>query len=125
MQRIHYTQSQFDDNFARFRPPDLIAWPLDFMFVDQETFTRLYSASETAVVGVAEVKVVSARHLFLLKLHAMRQQQDCRFSKNFGDAVALLRSGKTGIENRHDLLALCTRYASRGIYDKLEVELGE
>ena len=118
MLRIKDTATQDDDRFARYSPPDLAAWPIDFMFVDDPTFENLYSESNPSTIGVAETRTVSARHLLILKIHAMKQGQDQRTSKDFNDALGLLRAGVTGVMPE-ELLALCDRYADREIYDKL------
>jgi hypothetical protein len=118
MLRIKYTAIQDDDSFARFSPPDLTAWPIDFMFVDDTTFEHLYSDSSLTTIGVAETRTVSARHLLILKIHALNQAQDHRVLKDLNDALGLLRAGVTGV-TPEDLLALCSRYANHDVFDKL------
>lgn len=124
MERIKYHPDQLDDHFARFQPPDLAYWPIDFMFVDDDTFEKLYADGSPMAIGVAEPRVVSARHLLTLKIHALRQGQEHRRAKDLGDAAALLRSGLTGL-CQPELEALCLQYADRTVYVTLRGELKE
>lgn len=122
MLRIKFSAIQDDERFARYIPPDLAAWPIDFMFVDDETFEKLHSESKPANIGVAETRTVSARHLLILKIHALNQDQSHRETKDFNDAFGLLRAGVTGV-TPEELLTFCTRYANRALYDKLRPAL--
>jgi len=119
MVRIKYDVIQNDDRFSRYSPPDLAAWPIDFMFVDDATFENLYSESQVIPVGVAEPHIVSARHLLILKLHALKQAQEHRTLKDFNDVLELLRSGLSGV-TRDELRLLCEKYANSEWYTKLE-----
>ena len=122
LSKLKYSEFQCDDRFARYNPSDLAAWPIDLMFVDEATFRKLSDSSELIPVGVAQVRVVSARHLAILKIHALKIFQSQRFNKDFTDLASLLRSGKTGISDQ-ELLELCLRYASSDLYDRLKQEL--
>ena len=117
-QRLRYIVGQDDDRFARFRPEVLGGWPIDLMFVDDVTFDKLHGESLEMQVGVALVRVVSARHLAILKIHALKYIQEDRYAKDFSDLVYLLRSGKTGL-GKQELLELCQRYASVELFDKI------
>lgn len=124
MGKLKYTAGQNDDRFARFRPESLGSWPIDLMFVDNLTFEKLAADAVEFDFGFAHASVVSARHLATMKIHALKQYQDHRFAKDYGDLVWLLRSGKTKL-TEEDLRALCERYATAGLFDKLKSELGK
>ncbi len=88
------------------------------MFVDDATFAKLSAAAVSAQIGVASgIKVVSARHLANLKIHALKHLQPHRFAKDYQDLVWLLRSGKTEL-SKQEFLELCRRYASDELYRK-------
>lgn len=123
-ERLKYIPSQDDDRFSRYRPEVLGGWPIDLMFLDDITFNKLQAESLEMQVGVATVRVVSARHLAILKMHALKYFQEDRFAKDFGDLVYLLRSGKTKI-NRQELAELCQRYASGELFEKLKENINE
>lgn len=122
LKRLKYQVSQSDDRFARFRPETLAAWPIDLMFVDDQTFAKLLADSQVTKIGVATVRVVSARHLATLKIHALKHYQEHRHLKDYNDLVALLRLERTGI-SESELRALCERYASIDLFDKIKREL--
>jgi len=118
---LKYDKGQDDERFARFTPHSLSNWPIDLMFVDEATFLKL---SEQAVVknfGEAEAKVVSARHLATMKIHALKHFQDHRFSKDFSDLMSLLKSGQTGLTDE-ELKELCIKYAGSELYNKLKMD---
>ena len=122
MEKLQYRKGQDDERFARFRPDALVNWPIDLMFVDDQTFQKLMDQSIEAAFGSAGVRVVSARHLAIMKIHALKTFQQHRFVKDYNDLIALLRSGRTGITS-DELKELCHRYATPGLFKKLQKEL--
>ena len=122
MNKLQMQATQNDDRFARFHPDALAGWPIDLMFLDDATFAKLYEQSQEFAFGPARARVASARHLVALKLHALKQNQEHRFAKDWGDIVALLRSGRTGL-TVEDLQALCARYGTPEIFEKLKNEV--
>ena len=117
LQRLKYTIGQNDDRFARFRPAEIGEWPIDFMFVDSSTFEKMYSSSQQATVGVADVRVVSAHHLLILKVHALKHYQAHRYAKDYNDALWLLRSEKLDIAES-EFKEICQQYATIALYEK-------
>lgn len=124
MEKLHMQAGQNDDRFARFRPASVVGWPIDLMFVDHDTFTKLFEQSIEMSFGPARARVASARHLVALKLHALKQGQVHRLAKDFGDIVGLLRSGRTGL-TAEELESMCLRYATVEWFDKLKSEVPE
>lgn len=122
MDKLQMTATQKDDRFARYRPAAMAGWPIDLMFLDDQTFAKLLEQSEEFAFGPTRARVASARHLVALKLHALNQNQEHRFAKDWGDVVALLRSGRTGLAV-DDLEALCARYATPAIFERLKSEV--
>lgn len=122
LERLNYKCNQNDDRFARFEAKDIAAWPIDLMFVDDNTFKKLYSQSISDEVGVAKVRVASARHLVTLKLHALKNYQEHRYVKDLNDVLQLLKNSKTGI-SKTELSELCEKYADSALFDKLVSEL--
>lgn len=120
-ERLHYSPQQNDDRFCRFRPESILTWPVDLMFVDDETFAKLNSDSAEILVGVANVRVVSARHLAILKIHALKYFQEDRYSKDLSDLRYLLRSGGTGI-TVEELRDICLKYADLQLFETIKGE---
>lgn len=121
LNKLKYKSDQNDDRFARFAPDTALAWPIDLMFVDKETFTKMFVDSVPFEIGEAMIKVVSARHLATLKIHALKQYQEHRYLKDFNDLVALIKSNKTGITDE-ELKLLCEKYADVSLYEKLKMQ---
>lgn len=119
MGKLNYQVGQNDARFARYRAASLANWPIDLMFVDAETFAKMYAASKEVEYGEARARTVSARHLATLKIHALKNYQPHRYSKDLSDLDSLLQSGQTGITDEQ-LKALCERYASLDLYYKIK-----
>lgn len=120
--KLDYQPGQSDTRFARFRSIHLAAWPIDLMFVESSTFQKMYAESEVFELGVSKVRVVSARHLATLKLHALKVYQESRHLKDYNDLVGLLRAGKAVFEEG-EFRDLCLRYASLELFEKVSQEL--
>ena len=123
LERLKYKPHQDDDRFSRYQPPELAAWPIDLMYVDDLTFEKLFSAARDMIIGVSEVAVVSPEHLVALKIHALKNFQPHREPKDYGDLLALLRTAASNIDSP-ELEQLCLRYASHDLYDRLNKDLG-
>lgn len=121
MEKLNYEAGQNDHRFARFRSRTISNWPIDLMYVDAETFSKLKAESRKMTFGEAEVGVISPKHLAILKIHALKHFQEYRYSKDFSDLEALLRSGQTGISDT-ELKELCERYADIELYNKLKIK---
>ena len=122
MSKLNYTVSQDDDNFTRFKPDSLAAWPIDLMFVDDETFKKLMQERVEKIVGSTPVSIVSARHLATLKIHALKHYQEHRFIKDYNDLIGILRSKKAEI-SEEDLKELCVKYANIELFNRLKEDL--
>ncbi len=119
---FNYKIGQNDSNFARFRSDILTSWPLDLMFVNDETFSKLLAEAKIGTLGDSSVKIVSPRHLAILKIHALKKYQEHRFVKDYNDLVSLLKIPAVGISN-DELRELCLKYATMELFNKLKNEL--
>ena len=123
-QKLRYKKGQDDDRFARFMPDTLAAWPIDLMFVAADTFSKLYAGAHEVDMGAVRVKVPAVRHLITLKLHALKHYQEHRHAKDYGDVLALLRTGKSGL-TMGELEALCLKYADAQLFQRISSDMGE
>ena len=121
--RLSYKAGQNSSVFARYRA-DLGTWPIDLMYVDDDTFKKIYDNAKDSDVNVGGVKVISPEHLVMLKLHALKHFQPERFSKDYSDLILLLKTG-TAKMTKAELEGLCLKYATSELYEKIisEVEL--
>ena len=120
--KIRYQSDQSDSHFIRYRPDTIAAWPIDLMLVDDGTFGKLHSDARSTDLGVIEVKVVSPKHLIMLKLHALKVYQEHRYARDYNDVIQLLRHACPELRNEA-LRDLCVRYADVALYEKLEKDL--
>lgn len=116
MSQLRYKVGQDTDQFARFRPDTIAAWPIDLMFVEPNTFDKMLSDATQVEFGMVQVPVVSLRHLVALKIHAMKVPQEHRDAKDFSDLLFLLKKSEM---RKEELFALCERYASVELFDRL------
>ena len=122
MSKLRYTERQSDNNFSQFAPSEIAAWPIDLMYTDDSTFEKVFSGAVLRDLGLATVPVAAPRHMVLLKLHAMKQVQEHRFAKDYGDVLFLLRHPECGI-TRDELRGFCQKYAAEGLFDRLNADL--
>lgn len=122
LKKLRYKAYQDDPRFSRFEPPELAAWPIDLMYVDDTTFEKMHAAANETEIGVAAVRVTSPEHLVTLKIHALKYNQPHRRPKDYGDLIALLRTAASKI-TEEELCALCERYADGKLYEKLSKDL--
>ena len=92
------------------------------MYVDDQTFAKLLSDSRVFSFGETEARVVSARHLAALKIHALKFDQAHRRAKDYGDSLALLRLPETTL-TLLELEELCSRFAGAQLFRKLKEDL--
>jgi len=116
--RLKYSLGQNDQHFARYRHQELLGWPIDLMFVDPVTFDKLLRDALPATIGVADVRVISSRHLLLLKLHALRHYQEHRFAKDYNDVLWLIDLPNSCVSDS-ELRAMCDKYACQAVYERL------
>lgn len=119
LERLDYSSDQLDERFARYRSQQIASWPIDLMFVDTKTFATMYGESLEVSVGVARVQVISARHLVMLKIHALKHFQEHRYLKDFGDVLGLLRARKA-VFSDEELKGLCVKYATEDLYKRIK-----
>lgn len=113
---LKYQEFQKTEVFARFKPSQIAAWPIDLMLVAPNTFNQMYQEGSEVLFGQAKVKIPSIRHMISLKLHAMKQRLEHRESKDLLDIIELRKISKI---NDEELLELCTKYDRIDVYEKI------
>ena len=117
MELLRYSIGQNTETYARFRPDTIAAWPIDLMYVDVGTFSKMQAASTLADFGAVEAPVAGIAHLVALKIHALKEFQEHRDAKDFSDLLFLVR--KSNISDP-ELLQLCERYASGKLFKRIK-----
>jgi hypothetical protein len=122
MSKLNYSPQQNDERFARFRPKSIAAWPIDLMFVDDETFEKMYAESIRTSFGLTDAQLISVRHLIILKIHSLKYYQEHRHARDYGDLLSLLRSGNSNLPDE-ELKELCRHYADIKLYTRIHEDL--
>ena len=102
------------NNFAQFNQRDDDG--LDLMFVSEETFGKMWPASETRTFDAVDARVPCLDHLLALKLHVLRQGLAHRTSKDANDVEELLRRNKVNLSDPH-YEQLFLKYGNRELYE--------
>ena len=96
-------------------PPYL---PTDILFVDQETMRGiLEEAGEADLVG-QKLRVPSLKHLFALKLHALKNNLKHRESRDLRDIIELVKHHQIDVKS-DSFRDLCRKYGNEMIYEKI------
>ena len=122
MEKLNYKHGQNDSRFSRYQPQNMANWPIDIMYVNDDTFSEIYKSSREDNFGEASVRVVSPRHLIFLKLHALKHYQEHRFSKDFSDLMSLLKMKDRDLSDE-ELKEKTLKYASEELYARIQSEL--
>lgn len=118
---LRYTALQTHEVFARFKPPQLAAWPIDLMFVDEDVFERLLADAVPADFGSVKAGVPSLKHMLALKLHALKQRQAHREHRDFIDVLKLRELSRI---SDGELFELCQKYDRVDLYEKIAAHKG-
>lgn len=100
--------------FAQFTQP--VGDGFDLMFVDDQTFGKMWDASEERTFGELKARVPCLDHLLALKLHALRQNLSHRTSKDADDVEVLLRRHEINLGDPH-YETLFLKYGNRELYE--------
>ena len=122
LEKLRYTPFQDDERFSRFKPAELASWPIDLMYLDDQSFDKMLVAAQEINMGTVNVPVVSAEHLVALKIHTLKYYQAHREPKDYGDLLALLRTAAAKL-SEVELRALCEKYASIELFERLAKDL--
>jgi hypothetical protein len=121
LQAAGYHKEAETEHFSRWRHHSLAAEDVDVMLVSATTFAALASDAVTMQLGSAALRIPSAKGLVALKFHAMKNNPD-RFAKDIADVLALARCAPEELP-AEELRALCGRYGTPALRDKLEILL--
>lgn len=124
MDKLKYREDQNDNCFSRHRPINLDNWPIDFMYVNDDTFEKLFAASKKANFGDAEVQVAAAEHLIRMKLHALKYFQKHRFSKDYSDLIGLIAYLDLDYKSE-DFKQQCIKHANIEMFERIKNDLNQ
>ena len=105
--------------FAQFNHPNAGSLPLDLMFVNEDTFSKLHATAVAAPSSVPGVWVVSLLHLLALKRHAVKHGHSARIVKDAEDVIQLIQ--KNGLNPEADALRdVFQKHGTPEFYEKIK-----
>jgi hypothetical protein len=106
--------------FAQFNHSSAGSFPLDLMFVNEETFSKMRAEAVAAPsITKSGVWVVSLLHLLALKCHAIKHGHSGRVVKDAEDVIQLIQ--KNGLDPETPALrALFQKHGTQEFYDKVK-----
>lgn len=119
MCKLKYKSFQNDERFSRYHTDNYSNWPIDLMYVDSETFDKLFKDSTSGTLNDMEVQIISPLHLALLKIHSLKHFQEHRYVKDFQDLVWILKNKLSNLSD-NELKAYCKKYADQNLFNKLK-----
>lgn len=114
---LGYVAMQQHEVFARFKPNEIAAWPIDLMFVQRPIVDQMLAEALMVDFGSVSSPIPSVRHMVALKLHALKQRQQHREEKDFLDIKRLIDLAKISDE---ELRQLCVKYDRIDVYERLK-----
>ena len=113
-----YTVYSEHDNFSQFTPLAKEQLPVDFMFVNEQTFSKMYPEAVEGVLGGVKVKHPSLLHLIALKLHVIKQALPHRELKDLYDVIQLVQINQVDTQ-AESFKELCEKFGNSKIYEIL------
>ncbi len=106
-------------NFQQYERPGVASWPLDLMLVNDPTYEELKANSLAADVMRATLRMVSLKHLLVLKLHVLKQQKLHRFLDDFTDVIELVKANRLDLQSP-EYRDLFLKYGTPDLYEKIQ-----
>ena len=97
---------------------DPLLMDIDFMFVDEETLSKIIKDSKKVNIAGCEFRVSSLEHLIALKLHAVKYNLKIRLARDIPDVISLIRINKVDAKSEK-FKELCLKYANQEIYQNI------
>lgn len=112
--RVHHEQ----EAFTQFTASEGATWPVDLMFVNQQTFTKMFPEAVEVEMKGMEFRVPALEHLIALKLHALKNTHSKRQLKDLLDVVWLVDINHIDV-NGEKFAELCNRYGNEQIRQQI------
>jgi hypothetical protein len=112
-----YAPAHEHENFAQFVSKH--GWiDLDLMFVEDQTFDRMFAASELKSIGPVEVRFPALEHLLALKLHVAKQELRHRTLRDLDDIINLVLINRIDLDGEK-WRQLFEKYGNAELYEKV------
>lgn len=118
LEKAGYKKTLLEENFAQLQRSRLSLLDVDFMFVDDETLTKIKKEGKKITIAGQKLIVPSLLHLIALKLHSIKFNTKIRLMKDLPDIINLIRINQVDIKNK-EFKELCLKYGTADLYQKI------
>ena len=119
LEKAGYKQNFGQKVFVRLKSnKDIFLMDIDFMFVDEDTLTKIIKDGRKTSIAEQKFVVPSINHLIALKLHSLRYNPKLRENKDLPDIIELIRVNKMNYKSKK-FQELCLKYGTKEIYRKI------
>lgn len=115
---LGYTVFNDQGVFLQLSPPKKGAWPVDLMFVREETFQPMLTAGPTVEMFGVQVIIPTLEHLLALKLHALTHGHFGRYLKDYLDVENLIRIHRLDLRSEK-MRQLFQKHGTIELYEKV------
>ena len=113
-----YEEDHAQELFTRLRTDRDYIIDLDFVFVDEETLSKIIKAGTKINIADQEFIVPSLNHLIALKLHSIENNPKSRMNKDMPDIIELIKANKVDAANK-EFKELCLKYGTPDLYNEI------
>jgi len=118
LEKAGYKKDLIQENFAQLRSTQISLLDVDFMFVDQDTLTKILNESQEIEIAKQKFLVPSLNHLIALKLHSIRYNLKLRLNRDLPDIINLIKINSIDFKDKQ-FKELCLKFGTHEIYDKI------
>ncbi len=118
LEEAGYTKSLLQDNFVQLKISQPSLMDIDFMFVDQNTLTKILNESTEIQIAKQNFRVPSLNHLIALKLHSIKHNRKLRLIRDLPDIISLIRINELDYKSQN-FKDLCLKFGTDEIYTKI------
>lgn len=118
LEKAGYKKDLIQENFAQLKSTQLSLLDVDFIFVDQDTLTKILKESQEIEIAKQKLLVPSLDHLIALKLHSIKYNPKLRLTRDLPDIINLIRINEIDFKN-NNFKELCLKFGTDEIYNKI------
>ena len=115
---LKYTPFSEKPAFLQFKASPEFVWPVDLMFVNEQTWNKMVAEAIWISIGDARCKVPKLLHLIALKVHALKHSHVGRFMKDFQDVEGLIKVNQLNVAS-DEIREIFQRYGTADLYEKM------
>ncbi|MEK6567656.1 MAG: nucleotidyl transferase AbiEii/AbiGii toxin family protein [Candidatus Omnitrophota bacterium] len=118
LQNAGYKTDYSQEVFTRLKSNQLMLMDIDFMFVDEDTLSKIIKDGEKINIANKRFIVPSLSNLIALKLHSIKYNPKMREMKDLPDIINLIRINKMDFKS-NNFRTLCLKYGTEEIYSRI------